>query len=326
MKYTGRAKREGETLMPLRLCSILGTLLLALAFATPVLAQETQATDKSETRAKKKRKAKAKAKAAKADSAVTADATDAIDKSETVDKPNDSSAAQSKRSKRKGKKSKQDEEEEKSETEASATAAEASVAAEPAPEPDTWESPPAEEEKPPAAAVKPVEKPAGDGMPFSAGLLVGWAFETDRRSMGFSADPYGLGAGIRGGYSVPDLNLYAGLYFMYYLGSAVTGDSQYVNNATITTNANYMQFGAEIGYDWWVASVIIRPSMQLGAALVFTDVPNVQSPISDFVFAPGFTVVHPWDDYFLGGDFRLNKVTGDGTSSILLAVTAGMRF
>jgi hypothetical protein len=113
---------------------------------------------------------------------------------------------------------------------------------------------------------------------------------------------------------------------MYYLGSAVTGESQYVNNATLTTNANYMQFGAEVGYDWWISSIVIRPSVQLGAALVFTDVPNVQSPISDFMFAPGITVFHPWDQWFLGGELRANVVTGDGSSSMLLAVTGGMRF
>jgi hypothetical protein len=44
------------------------------------------------------------------------------------------------------------------------------------------------------------------------------------------------------------------------------------------------------------------------------------------MFAPGITVVHPWDDFFIGGDFRANIVTGDGTSSMLLAATAGMRF
>jgi hypothetical protein len=157
-------------------------------------------------------------------------------------------------------------------------------------------------------------------------LIVGWAFQTDRRTTGFSADPYGLGAGLRGGYSFPELNIYAGVYFMYYLGSAVTGSSQYVNNAEITTSASYMHFGGEIGYDWSVASVILRPSLQLGAGLVFTDVPNTTSPIGDFMFAPGVTVIHPWDDYFLGGDFRANIVTGNGSSSILLAVTGGMRF
>jgi hypothetical protein len=336
MKYTGSAKREGETLMPLRLCSILGTLLLALAVATPVLAQDKQESGASEdetsaTRAKRKRKARAKAK--KADEAASADASDkvgAIDKADdsaSTDKA-DGAVKQGKRSKKKGKKAKEEEEEaEKADSEEAATATEASASAEPAPEPDSWERPPEEEEKPPATAVaKPVEKSAGDGKPLSAGLLVGWGFKTDRRSRNVSGNPYGLGAGLRGGYSVPDINLYAGVYFMYYLGSAVTGSSQYVNNATITTNANYMQFGAEIGYDWWVAAVIVRPSVQLGAALVFTDVPNVQSPIGDFMFAPGITVVHPWDDFFIGGDFRANIVTGDGSSSILLAATAGMRF
>jgi hypothetical protein len=289
--------------MPLRLCSILGTLLLALAVATPVLAQGK----------------------GKEGSSTTAEGDSASDSS--------SKKTSKKKGKRKSKKEKEEEkaaeeaEAKKAEEEkaAAATAASADAAA---PEPDAWEKPPAEEEKPPAAAAgaKPaVEKPDHGGKPLSAGLIVGWGFETDRRSASFSADPYALGAGVRGGYSF-DFNLYAGVYFMYYLGSSVTGSSQYVANPTITTNANYMQFGAEAGYDWWVGPVIVRPSLQLGMAMAFHDVPNIISPINDFMFAPGVTVVHPWDDYFIGGDLRANVVTGDGTSSLLLAGTFGMRF
>jgi hypothetical protein len=301
--------------MPLRLCSILGTLLLALAVATPVFAQATETAEAdegdgaAETRAKK-RKARAKKRA---EAAAEAKA--------------DTNNAQAKRNKKKKAKAEEAEEESKAEgDEDTALSASEASTQEAVPEPDSWERPPMEEEKPPAPpAPKAVEPPAHAGLPLSAGLLVGWGFETDRRNTSFSADPYGLGAGLRGGYTF-DFNLYAGVYFMYYLGSAVTGSSQYVNNPTITTNANYMQFGAEFGYDWFVASVIVRPSVQLGVAMAFTNVPNIISPINDFVFAPGVTVVHPWDDYFIGGDLRANVVTGNGTSALLIAGTFGMRF
>ena len=304
--------------MPLRLCSILGTLLLALALATPVLAQGSTTDDgdsAAETRAKK-RKARAKRKAAAEKAGEAAESKDGT-----------RTATQAKRNKKKKGKAKQEEEAvEASESEESATALSEASAQEDVPEPDAWERPPVEEEKPPAEPVsKPPPPPAHGGLPLSAGLLVGWGFETDRRSTSFSADPYGLAAGLRGGYSF-DFNFYAGVYFMYYLGTAVTGSSQYVNNPTITTNANYMQFGAEAGYDWHVASVVVRPSVQLGMAMAFTNVPNISSPINDFVFAPGVTVVHPWDDYFIGGDLRANVVTGNGTSALLLAGTFGMRF
>jgi hypothetical protein len=318
--------------MPLRLCSILGTLLLALTMAAPAFAEKKQESGASEGEASAKRtKKKKRAKAKKsADDEAAADAAIAQadkDEASAPESKSDSAATKQGKKKKKGKKGKAKQEEEEAESDTAATATESAVTAEPAPEPDTWEKPPEEQEKPPASATpKVAAKPKGDGKPISVGLIVGWAFETDRRTSGFSADPYGLGGGVRGGYSVPDVNVYFGLYFMYYLGSAVTGESQYVNNATLTTNANYMQFGAEVGYDWWISSIVIRPSVQLGAALVFTDVPNVQSPISDFMFAPGITVVHPWDQWFLGGDLRANVVTGDGSSSMLLAVTGGMRF
>jgi hypothetical protein len=286
--------------MPLRLCSILGTLLLALAVATPVLAQDKGKEGSSKT--------------AEGDSA-----------SEASSKKGKKKNA---KGKRKSKKEKEEEEkaaeEAKKAEEEKAAAAAAAAAAQP--EPDTWEKPPEEEEKPPAPPPpKAAAKPGQVGMPISAGLIAGWGFETDRRSTSFSADPYQLGIGLRGGYSF-DINVYAGVFFMYYLGNTVTGGSQYVNNPTITTYANYMQFGLEAGYDWWVGPIILRPSLQLGMAMAFTDVPNIISPINDFMFAPGITAVHPWDDYFLGGDLRANVVTGDGTSALLLAVTFGMRF
>jgi hypothetical protein len=52
----------------------------------------------------------------------------------------------------------------------------------------------------------------------------------------------------------------------------------------------------------------------------------VKKTVGDFMVGPGITVVHPWDNLFLGGEGRFLIVTGDGTSAFLLAATLGMRF
>lgn len=288
--------------MPLRLCSILGTFLLALSLAQPALAQGAGIdADRAEAGSANAKKRAKKARSRKADDG----------------------SLQSKR----GKNKKKDEEEATETSTDAISATEASAEEEPLPEPDAWERPPMEEEKPPAPPpAKEIEEVAGDGKPYSVGLLAGYGFKTDRRTANFGSDPYGLGAGLRGGYSFP-FELYVGLYVIYYLGTSETGDAARANDPTVTTSASYLHFGAEVGYDWWVGPLIVRPSLQLGPALAFTDNPSLPAKtVGSFMFAPGLTIVHPWDDFFLGGDLRANIVTGDGVSDVLLALTGGLRF
>jgi hypothetical protein len=293
--------------MLLRAYPILGTLILALAFASPALAKGKKKSD---------------------DSAQSDDA--------SAKKSDKKAEASAKKSKKKGKKA-EEEAEEKSDDKKDDKAAEgasgatgetaASADAEPMPDPNVWEKPPEEAEKPipKAEAVAPEDKPVGDGRPWSVGIAAGWAFKTDRR--GFPADPYGLAAGLRGGYAaLLDNKLYLGLYFNWYLGGSQTGSAARANLSDSTSHANYWQFGAEVGYDWWVASVIIRPSMQIGEAISVNDALGTTKATGDFMFGPGLTVVYPWDNMFIGGEMRGNIVTGDGISALLFAAQLGMRF
>lgn len=197
---------------------------------------------------------------------------------------------------------------------------------EPAMADDSWERPPMEQEKPAGPPPKPIVKVSGDGMHWSAGLLVGWGFKTDRSTSGLGSDPYGFGFGIRGGYTF-DFKLYVGLFYMYYLGSSTAGACGRSVCADLTTTANYMQFGAEGGYDVWAGPVIIRPSLQFGPALALTNVSGMSTSVTRAVIAPGFTVVHPMDGFFIGGEARANIVpSSNGVSGILLALHGGLRF
>jgi hypothetical protein len=194
-------------------------------------------------------------------------------------------------------------------------------------EPDPWERPPVEQEKPQAPPPKKVEEPVGDGRRIDAGLLLGWGFQTDRSTGGLGADPYGLAIGARGGYTL-DFQLYVGAFFVYYLGSTDSGGGR--TTVVAETSANYMQFGAEAGYDLWFGDLLFRPGAQIGAALAVYDVNEggvkESGTVGDFMIAPGFLLMKPFDDFFLGGDLRANLVSGDGVSAVSLFVNGGMRF
>ena len=111
-----------------------------------------------------------------------------------------------------------------------------------------------------------------------------------------------------------------------FLGSSERGNSQAVNTLAEDSPHATCQFGAEAGYDWWVGPVIVRPSLEIGEALAFAKIGNVNKTVGDFMVGPGITVVHPWDNVFLGGEGRFLIVTGDGVSAFLVAATFGLRF
>jgi hypothetical protein len=272
----------------LRFCSTMGTVLLALSLTSPALAKKKKKTSD--------------------DSAESSQSSD----SGSSKKKGKSDSASSGSSEGEG-----------------TTAASGSGEAEKAPAmaDDSWERPPMEEEKPIGPPPKPVEKKAGDGRPWSAGLLVGWAFKTDRSTSGLGADPYGFGFGIRGGYTF-DFKLYVGLFYMYYLGSSTNSScGRSCTSINLTPSANYMQFGAEVGYDVWAGPVIIRPSLEFGPALALTDVSGTSTSVTRAVIAPGLTIVHPMGGFFIGGEGRANIVpSANGISALLVAVHAGLRF
>jgi hypothetical protein len=311
LQYTRRANFEGVNEMPLRVCSILGTVLLALAVANPAFADKKKKKSEYSAAGAETAQVSAKGKgkkAKKSDDAPKADDASS-DSGSDIDKKMESATSGDAKPKP-----------------ATTGSGLGTADEEPPSDGNSWERPPAEQEKPAAAPPKPVEKPAGSDRPWSAGLLAGWGFKTDRQSGGFGADPYGLGFGIRGGYSL-DFHLYVGLFYTYFIGSSETGGAARVNTPTRTTSANYMQFGAEVGYDWWVGPIILRPSLLVGGALGLTNVTTGKvHSVGDMIFGPGFTVVHPWDQFFIGGDGRFLLASGDGVSAVLLAATFGMRF
>jgi hypothetical protein len=294
------AASEGRCMMGYSkaLCSILGTLLSLALVTSPTLAQ-----------GKKKKKAAEEAPAAEAEvEASGGGSLDSLMESAAEKKKDDK--------KKKGK---------KGEEEAPAEEAEAPPAEEVVEEPDAWERPPEEEKAPSKPEAAPVDTTPPIERPISVALLLGYGVKTDRQTGGLGADPYGLTAGVRGGYTF-DFRLYAGVYFNYYLGSTESGTNDRFNSTETETSASYMQFGAEVGYDVEAGPVMFRPSLQIGMAIALTDKTTTTTSVNDLMFGPGITLLYPMDEFFIGLDLRAALVMGDGVSAFVPALTAGMTF
>jgi hypothetical protein len=191
-------------------------------------------------------------------------------------------------------------------------------------ESDEWERPPGDPEKPPPVPVKKERAAVGDGKHISVAAVVGWGFLTDRKVDRLGADPYRLALGVRGGYSF-DSQLYLGAFYSYYIGQTREGKSAQTGLMT-SSSAYSMQFGGEIGYDWWVGPLVVRPSMQVGASFAFTTKLNSASPIGGVMFGPGLSIFKFFDTFYLGGDLRGQIVVGDANSAITVAANGGLRF
>jgi hypothetical protein len=200
---------------------------------------------------------------------------------------------------------------------------------EPVGEPDAWERPPVEEEKPKPVAPVKVEEKKGDGRNVDVGLVVGYGFQTSKF---FSVDPYGLGFGLRAAYEL-ESHIVIGLGVEYFLGgSNISANSAgLASGDQIKTVANYVLVHAEFGYNVWIDKLILRPSIWAGASI------GTQNPakysgtsgvITAFSLSPGLTLHYLLGakGWFIGADARINFVLGEGNSGLLPFGTFGKRF
>lgn len=181
--------------------------------------------------------------------------------------------------------------------------------------------------------VAPVERGSGSSeeavvgggdKPISVGLLLGYGIS-------FEDGPniWGLGFGLRGGYNIDAIFL--GARFVYYVG-----ESEEIAGAE--WSANLWEIGIEGGYDIPVGPVIIRPGIGLGIANVSIDieaspflagsVAGSASETNPYLALGGSVLYDINEQFFIGGDMRLQFVigdNGDGTALIILA-NGGMRF
>ena len=140
-------------------------------------------------------------------------------------------------------------------------------------------------------------------------------------------NPYGLGLGVRGGYTL-DMNLYVGGLFNFFVGET---DSV----GGVDSSARFIQIAAEVGYDIAVESVVIRPSLGIGAGIFSVStsgsVAGVDLDSSDsetyLLLAPGANVIVPLGGFFVGGELRYFWIpTEDYGDGLLIAANVGAIF
>jgi hypothetical protein len=134
--------------------------------------------------------------------------------------------------------------------------------------------------------------------------------------LGYASNVYQGGIGIRGGKAL-DNHLYIGGSFVYHLGESTAGPT--INGVTNSTSAAAFYTGPEVGYDFDLRSVVLRPYGGLGFASIIASStvsgPGIQTTSASssntrFVVWPGFSVIWnpPQSRFFLGGDVRVVSV------------------
>jgi len=164
--------------------------------------------------------------------------------------------------------------------------------------------------------------------PISAGLLIG--FGTD---LGEDFNPWGLGIGVRGGYSLE--RWYFGGRFIYQFGTTAEQVSAGLN--TVEIDFNLWELSAEAGYDFPLEEKLtLRPSLLLGIvslisstdAAVFGGSGSASASDVKLLISPGASLLYDiTPDVFIGGDVRLPFVAGGGSIfGFVIYANGGLHF
>lgn len=147
-------------------------------------------------------------------------------------------------------------------------------------------------------------------------------------------NPYGLGFGVRGGYTL-DFGLYVGAAFHYYLG--FTEKVELPGIATFEVSGNIYKFGAELGYDVGLGpQFVLRPKLGIGYGTLAVSSSGAGQSDSEGALAitPGLQALYSLGQAFLSADvgYNLLSLKPDGaqessnSSGVLLGVGAGITF
>ncbi len=196
-----------------------------------------------------------------------------------------------------------------------------------APETKAADTKPAEVQPVPVASAPPAatDKPAGSrrddeeetGKAISVAPL-----------LGFGSNHLNFGFGARAGYTLPQ-KVYIGATFMYHLGMSESYGIFGQNNE-VSTKIFYP--AAEVGYDFHVGPVTIRPYGGVGVVFISSSVTigndSTSASTNSLALYPGATAQWniPRSDFFVGGDTRILILTRGGDPSFGLFATGGIKF
>jgi len=174
---------------------------------------------------------------------------------------------------------------------------------------------------PERAAARAGSAPSGRGSkPISVGLLLGYGHD-----IGEPANPWSIGFGARGGYSLG--GVFLGARFVFYLGK--TEDVVDPSGNPAEASVNIWELGIEAGYDLRLGLFALRPGVGSGLASVNADntLSGSESETEIYV-APGLSALFDVTrDMFVGLDGRFQLVFADETAKGLIVLAdVGMRF
>jgi len=160
----------------------------------------------------------------------------------------------------------------------------------------------------------------------SAAGLIGYGIGFD------SPNAYGLGFGVRGGYTFPDytfpVQVYTGLSFLYY-----NGNSQSVPFIG-SSRVRIWTLMAEFGQDLAVGPVEIRPFLGLGIGVFGGGVGAFSSSTAYFGLTPGAVATYSFNGplstgLFVGVDIHITWLPSTDAviaNDLSLLATGGYRF
>jgi len=201
-------------------------------------------------------------------------------------------------------------------------------------EPDAWERPPVEDEKPKKKRTvegKPEEK-KGDGRNINVGILAGYGFSL---GSGFgTVNPYQLGGGIQGDYELEN-HFVIGVGGEFFYGGD-NPEARNTNGAPVfpTPYARYILAHVQVGYNiWFGTNLILRPSVWVGVAIGLQqpDAAGLGRNVWGGLLAPGLTLHYLLgnDGWYVGGDVRFTVPLAEANSArtgFPILATFGKRF
>lgn len=130
-----------------------------------------------------------------------------------------------------------------------------------------------------------------------AGLVGGYTAAADDTAV----DPMGPAIGARAGLTLPMTDIYVGGLFLYHIGEDI---------AAIGT-ASSMMMGAELGYEFGLGPITLRPSLGFGlnrtVAELGNDALSVSADSNDFYLSPGIGAMLSLG-VLLGAEIRYNAI------------------
>ena len=139
----------------------------------------------------------------------------------------------------------------------------------------------------------------------SVALLAGYGLQLDSvLSSGVSA--YRFGFGTRAGVTLP-CGGYLGGAFVTHTGTNVAGSRSGASTYVSLAHASYL--GPELGFDFEVWRLLLRPSVGSGLLLTLGKTAVATTSVSDdhaFIFvSPGAVVAYRFGEWFVGADLHL---------------------